>query len=141
MHAGGINVSGGMIATKNSNGTTLTCISTGGPVTNVIWTRDSEPVLKGNITTSLDNRTTAQYNHTLTLDELQEGIYNCTVFSNQLVASAQEMLKSLNQNQNRNQKNNASNGEGGKSVYGAVAIFPTLLLLIAIIAVCLKRET
>ena len=44
---------------------TLTCISTGGPATNVTWTRDSDTVTEGTETV-LDNRTTAEYTHTLT---------------------------------------------------------------------------
>ena len=42
---------------------TLTCISTGGPATNVTWTTDSDTVTEGTETV-LDNFETAQYNHT-----------------------------------------------------------------------------
>ena len=55
---------------------TLTCISTGGPATNVTWTRDSE-MLTGS--TVLNNAETAQYTHTLTVTGRLGGLYTCTV--------------------------------------------------------------
>ena len=55
---------------------TLTCISTGGPATTVTWTRDSE-MLNGS--TVLNNATTAQYIHTLTVTGRLGGLYTCTV--------------------------------------------------------------
>ena len=57
---------------------TLTYISTGGPATNVTWTRDSDTVTEGTETV-LDNLETAQYNHTLTVTGRLEGLYACTV--------------------------------------------------------------
>ena len=60
---------------------TLTCISTGGPATNVTWTRDSDTVIEGNETV-LDDRVTAQYNHTLTVTGRLGGLYTCTVANN-----------------------------------------------------------
>ena len=60
---------------------TLTCISTGGPATTVTWTRDSVTVTEGNETV-LDDPVTAQYNHTLTVNETLEGLYTCTVANN-----------------------------------------------------------
>ena len=57
---------------------TLTCISTGGPATNVTWTRDAVTVAEGTETV-LDNRVTAQYTHTLTVTGSLVGIYTCTV--------------------------------------------------------------
>lgn len=83
------------------NGTaqfTLTCISTGGPATNVTWTRDSLPVTNGYIAHTLDDRETAQYTHTLTLNisEALEGIYRCTVLNNKpSEASAELMVQGL----------------------------------------------
>ena len=56
----------------------LTCISTGGPATTVIWTRDSDTVTKGTETV-LDDRVTAQYTHTLTVTGRLGGLYTCTV--------------------------------------------------------------
>ena len=55
---------------------TLTCISTGGPATTVTWTRDSE-MLTGS--TVLNNATTAQYTHTLTVTGRLGGLYTCNV--------------------------------------------------------------
>ena len=54
----------------------LICISTGGPATTVTWTRDSE-MLTGS--TVLNNATTAQYTHTLTVTGRLGGVYTCTV--------------------------------------------------------------
>ena len=67
---------------SNINGSsprfTLTCISTGGPATTVIWTRDSGTVTEGTKTV-LDDRVTAQYTHTLTVTGRLTGLYTCTV--------------------------------------------------------------
>ena len=60
---------------------TLTCISTGGPATTVTWTRDSVTVTEGSETV-LDNRTTSQYTHTLTVTGRLGGLYICTVANN-----------------------------------------------------------
>ena len=60
---------------------TLTCISTGGPATTVTWTRGSINVTEGNMTV-LDNRTTSQYTHTLTVTGRLGGLYTCTVANN-----------------------------------------------------------
>ena len=57
---------------------TLTCISTGGPATNVTWTRDSVTVTEGNETV-LDDPVTAQYTHTLAVTGRLSGLYTCTV--------------------------------------------------------------
>ena len=60
---------------------TLTCISTGGPATTVTWTRDSTTVTEGTDTV-LDNATTAEYTHTLTVRGRLGGVYSCTVENN-----------------------------------------------------------
>ena len=62
---------------------TLTCISTGGPATTVTWTRDSVTVTE-ETETVLDNRTTSQYTHTLTVTggSGMGGDYTCTVTNN-----------------------------------------------------------
>ena len=52
---------------------TLTCITTGGPATNVTWTRDSEEISGG--MTVLDNAMTAQYTHTVTVTGRLGGQY------------------------------------------------------------------
>ena len=57
---------------------TLTCVSTGGPATNVTWTRDSTTVTDG-VETVLDDPETAQYTHNLTVTGRLGGLYNCTV--------------------------------------------------------------
>ena len=59
----------------------LTCISTGGPATTVIWTRDSVTVTEGTETV-LDDPVTAQYTHTLTVTGRLGGLYTCTVANN-----------------------------------------------------------
>ena len=57
---------------------TLTCISTGGPATNVTWTRDSITVTEGTETV-LNSAVTAQYTHTLAVTGRQPGTYMCSV--------------------------------------------------------------
>ena len=57
---------------------TLTCISTGGPATTVIWTRNSDTVTEG-IKTVFDDPVTAQYTHNLTVTGTLGGLYTCTV--------------------------------------------------------------
>ena len=92
---GDITIPSGMTLTVGAdlNGTspqfTLTCISTGGPATTVTWTRDSGSVV-GDEMTVLDNATTAQYTHTLTVTGRLGGLYTCTVSNNKpSMASAQ----------------------------------------------------
>ena len=72
---GDITIPGGVTLTMN----TLTCISTGGPATNVTWTRDSVTIIEGTKIV-LNNRLTAQYTHTLTVTS--GGEYTCTVANN-----------------------------------------------------------
>ena len=68
---------------------TLTCVSTGGPATNVAWARDSYTITEGTETV-LDNRTTAEYTHTLTVTGRLGGLYTCTVSNDKpSVATAQ----------------------------------------------------
>ena len=64
---------------------TLTCISTGGPATNIIWIRDSGTVI-GHKMTVLNNLFTAQYTHSLTVTGRLGGLYTCNV-SNRLSGS------------------------------------------------------
>jgi len=83
---GDVTIPSGMTVTVDSdlNGEnpqfTLTCISTGGPATNVTWTRDSETVSGG--MTVLENATTAQYTHALTVTGRLGGQYQCNVSNN-----------------------------------------------------------
>ena len=60
---------------------TLTCVSTGGPATTVTWIRGSEDVPGGTMTV-LNDATTAQYTHTLTVTGRLGGDYQCTVSNN-----------------------------------------------------------
>ena len=57
---------------------TLTCTTTGGPATKVIWSRDSEEI-EGGITV-LQSGYSDRYTHTL--HNATEGVYNCTVWNN-----------------------------------------------------------
>ena len=86
---GDITISSGMTFARNSDFSgesvefTLTCISTGGPANTVTWTRNSDNVTDSEGTeTVLENRTTAQYTHTLTVTEKLGGLYTCTVANN-----------------------------------------------------------
>ena len=60
------------------NNGVITCISTGGPVTTVTWTRNSVVVTEGTETV-LDDPVTAQYTHTLTPSGSVLGDYECYV--------------------------------------------------------------
>ena len=83
---GDVTIPGGVTLTVKPDGNgdspqfIFTCISIGGPVTTVTWTRDSETVSGG--MTVLDNAVTAQYTHTLTVTGRLEGKYQCTVANN-----------------------------------------------------------
>ena len=62
----------------------VTCLSVGGPVTNVAWTVDGSPLPSENnpITTqTLDNTTTGAYTLTLSVTGRLTGVYQCTVTS------------------------------------------------------------
>ena len=63
----------------DSDQLTLTCISTGGPATNVTWTRDSTTVTEGTQTV-LNDPETAHYTHTLNVTTA--GVYKCIVANN-----------------------------------------------------------
>ena len=65
----------------------LTCISTGGPPTNVMWTR--EPDIVTELTSSvLINAMEALYSHTLTVPGRYGGLYTCTVRNIKSTSSA-----------------------------------------------------
>ena len=82
VYEGNITVSDGITFTVDSDLTgvspqfTLTCISTGGPATTVIWTRDTDNITEGSETV-LDDPVTAQYTHTLTVSGRLGGLYIC----------------------------------------------------------------
>ena len=69
---------------------TLTCISTGGPATTVTWTRDSVTVTEGTETV-LNDGTTSQYTHTLTVTGRLGGLYTCTVANNRPSEASAEL--------------------------------------------------
>ena len=60
------------------NSFTLTCISTGGPPTNVTWIRGSTVVTEGTYTV-LNNGVTAQFTHTLLVTGRTRGLYRCAI--------------------------------------------------------------
>ena len=66
----------------------LTCTSTGGPATNVTWTRGSDednlvPVSENTSVSVLVNATTAQYIHTMNVSGTKlPAVYGCTVSNN-----------------------------------------------------------
>ena len=65
---------------------TLTCVTTGGPPTNVIWTRDNTEIdyqSNSNFTFSrtVTNFTTSTYNNTLTVTGRYPGRYNMTAWN------------------------------------------------------------
>ena len=76
---GDVTIPGGVTLSGN----TLTCISTGGPATNVTWTRDSGPAV-GESETVLDDPETATYTHTLTVTSavMVGEEYTCTISNN-----------------------------------------------------------
>ena len=70
----------------------LTCISTGGPATTVIWTRNSRVVTDDSahdITSQvLTDAETATYNHTLMVTGKLVGVYECNVSNNKPSSSS-----------------------------------------------------
>ena len=74
-----------MNSNNGSDVYTLTCISTGGPATTAIWTRDNIMTITEGTETVLDDPVTAQYTHTLNVTT--EGVYTCTV-GNDMPSSA-----------------------------------------------------
>ena len=81
-YLGDIVIADGVTVDSDLNGVspqfTLTCISTGGPATTVIWTRDNATITEGTETV-LDDPVTAQYTHTLTATGRLGGLYTCIV--------------------------------------------------------------
>ena len=62
----------------------ITFITTGGPATNVTWTRDDSDNVSEGTETVLEDRVTSQYSHTLTVTETNSYLYtyNCNVSNN-----------------------------------------------------------
>ena len=70
---------------ETSIGFILTCISTGGPVTTVTWTRSYYNTVTEGTETVLDDRGIAQYSTTLTVNETSSYNiyrYSCEVSNN-----------------------------------------------------------
>ena len=82
---GDVKISGGITLTVDIDGAspqfTLTCVSTGGPATNVTWTTDSTSPVTDGSRTVLVNTKRAEYIHTLNVTRA-EGNYTCTVANN-----------------------------------------------------------
>ena len=83
-------LSGGMNFTFNmtDSSSTLTCISTGGPPTNVTWIRGSTVVTEGT-NTVLNNGVTAQFTHTLLVTDRRAGLYRCAIANKASSVSAE----------------------------------------------------
>ena len=83
--AGDVKISGGITLAVDIDGASpqfiLTCVSTGGPATNVTWLKDSTISVTNGSRTVLVNATRAEYIHTLNVTE-GEGNYTCTVANN-----------------------------------------------------------
>ena len=83
--AGDVKISGGITLAVDIDGAspqfTLTCVSTGGPATNVTWFKDSTIPISNGSRTVLVNAATAEYIHTLNVTK-GEGNYICTVANN-----------------------------------------------------------
>ena len=81
----------------------LTCKSTGGPATNVTWTRGNDedyliPVLDNAQVTVLENATIAHYSHTLNVTGTDlSAVYGCSV-SNNKPSSAKAITSTFNAN-------------------------------------------
>ena len=79
-----------MLGISLSTHSILTCISTGGPATNVTWTRGSDeenlvPVSKNTSVSVLVHATTAEYIHTLNVSGTKlPAVYGCSVSNNKV---------------------------------------------------------
>ena len=72
---------------------TLTCNSTGGPVVEVNWTRNGEPVNEEwNQYSIVTNLVEGVYHNWLFVPGPHEGLYHCTVFNNDPGSSVTALL-------------------------------------------------
>ena len=95
---------------ENSPCVTLTCVSTGGPATNVTWTKNSVEVVLGKRVTVLSDPVAAKYTHTMTPTGRElEGLYQCTVSNNKPSEDSMQVRVSLNGN--RMYRNSAQNDD------------------------------
>ncbi|XP_064386408.1 uncharacterized protein LOC135334957 isoform X2 [Halichondria panicea] len=66
--------------TYNASTLTLTCLSSGGPATTVVWRRNCSPLTIGTPSQSLTDSIAGAYTSTLTLlTPAKDGVYSCTV--------------------------------------------------------------
>ena len=92
----GVNLTVNADSNRENVSYTLTCISYGGPVTNVTWTRDNVIIPEGEKATVLNNPRTAQYTHTLTLTGRLDGTYCCTLSNNKPSHDSAQLLIQCN---------------------------------------------
>ena len=71
---------------------TLTCISTGRPVTTVTWTRDGETLTEGDKTSTIVDTSSAKYIHTLTMTKRQGGVYRYLVQNNEQHSNSSSLV-------------------------------------------------
>ena len=69
---------------------TLTCTSTGGPATNVSWTRGDDTLISSSRVTDTE---TATYVHTVRVTGRQEGLYSCSVSNSRTSPAAISTLQ------------------------------------------------
>ena len=66
--------------TYNAPTLTLTCLSSGGPATTVVWRRNCSPLTIGTPSQNLTDSIAGAYTSTLTLPTpADDGVYSCTV--------------------------------------------------------------
>ena len=71
---------------------TLTCYSTGGPTTYVIWTQDGEDNSAGIFSTYVDDQQTASYRNTWTPYYRLPGNYQCNISNDRTIPPATASL-------------------------------------------------
>ena len=86
---------------------TLTCTSTGGPVTTVSWRRDGTLLSNDNtysITSQVTDTETATYTHTLTVTGRLVGEYQCSVSNIRTPSGSSRSLTVIGKEYNISQK-------------------------------------
>ena len=71
---------------------TLTCTSSGGPVTTVTWKRDSVNITDGTSKSVVVLPKPARYTHTLTVVGIHEGLYSCNLENNKPSSDSLELV-------------------------------------------------
>ena len=67
----------------NTSTRTLTCVSSGGPVTTVQWLLEGNSLNQSDQSTYIADRETGRYRHTLRLMSAGSGLYSCVVENTQ----------------------------------------------------------